>query len=342
MHPQQNITEQLQSAWNQAVIEGKLINEFQADRDDTQRQWYKGDRIAFGIRQQDGRNRYYAHNLTQDREIQSAVEEREISMPGPGNNFTCQFNGYRALRPGGSQKPLGRQLDISPSPEDCRFACQDRTRPLSLLSRQPMLQETLAHFTWNAYYNAAPIEPDGHFLWVPTQSIQALTHLTQVLTLSILEDAFALFKQLSESFLFFNSLHAGASVNHIHFQSIASDRLLPAETFPLTSSPDTDYAVPEDYPAYLMVFEPDTSADKVFAHIDRLQTQGVPFNLMLTPRSTILAPRNIDFEVVSEFPGNGLAGLGMCGRLIVIDRNACFSADHLAIQSAFRKMSLHP
>lgn len=336
----QNLTEQLQSAWNQAVLEDKLINEFLADKDDAQGQWTKGDRIIFGIRQQNNQNRYYARNLTQNRDIHSKVEEREILNVGPGNNFTCQFNGYRALRPGGSRKPLGRQPDISPKPEDCRFACQDATRPLSLLAREPLVQKTFAHFTWNAYYNAAPIEPDGHFLWVPTRSKDTLTHLTQTLSQPILEDAFQLFKQLSQSLLFFNSLHSGASVNHIHFQSIVSHRPLPAETFPL--APTADYAVPKDYPAHLKVFEPDASASQIFSHIERLQTQAIPFNLMMTSRFTILVPRNIDREVVSEFPGNGLAGLGMCGRLIVIDRTAYQTANATTIHSAFKKMSLKP
>ena len=339
MQNSNSMTQQLLSAWDRAVVEGRLVNEFQADKEDAQGQWAKGDRIIFGIRQQEGRNRYYAHNLTQDSEIESDVEEREIEMPGPGRNFTCQFNGYRALRPGGSRKPLGRQVDISPAAADCRFFCQDGDRPLSLLARDPLLQKPLSHFIWKAYYNAAPIVPNGHFLWVPTQKQNELTHLLQVLTLPILEDAFALFQQLSGSLLFFNSLHSGASVNHIHFQSMMSDRLLPAETFPLTPQPNADYSIPKDYPAYLMVFEPDSSASRVFAHIDRLQNQGIPFNLMMTPRLIILVPRNIDFEIVSEFPGNGLAGLGMCGRLIVIDRDAYISADYTRIQSAFKKMS---
>lgn len=339
---QETISSQLQSAWDRAVVEGKLINEFQADKDDAQGQWVAGDRIAFGVRQKDGRNGYYARNLTQNCEIESEVEEREIDMPSRGDNFTCQFNGYRALRPGGSQKPLGRQPDISPAAADCRFFCQDGDRALSLLSRTPLLQKAFSHFVWNAYYNAAPITPDGHFLWVPTQTQSALTHLPQVLNLSILEDAFALFNQLSKSFLFFNSLHSGASVNHIHFQSITSDRLLPAETFPLTPVRSADYSTPKDYPAYLMVFAPDVSPSRVFTYIERLQTQRIPFNLMMTPRFKILVPRNIDFEVVSEFPGNGLAGLGMCGRLIVIDRAAWMNADNTSIQNAFAKMSYCP
>ncbi len=349
MEDQQDISAYLRLAWQQAVVGGELINEFQADRDDENGQWAKGDRITFGVEQHNNRYRYYARNLTQNCKIESAVEERAIAHLSPDTvhsvDFTCLYNGYRALRPGGARKALGRQPDISPTPEDCRFACQNRDRPLSLLARPPLFQKTFQHFTWNAYYNVSPIEPNGHFLWVPTRSSNQLTHLPQILSLPLLEDAFALFKQLSQSFLFFNALHSGASVNHIHFQSIESVsqsvpteyRPLPVETFPLT--PQADYAVPQDYPAYVMMFDPGSAASKVFKYIDRLQTQGIPFNLMITPRFIILVPRNIDFEIVSEFPGNGLAGLGMCGRIITIDRAAYLSADAASIRSAFQKMS---
>ncbi|PZO16164.1 MAG: hypothetical protein DCF25_12735 [Leptolyngbya foveolarum] len=340
MESQQNISAHLRLAWQQAVVGGELINEFQADRDAEDVQWAKGDRITFGIQQQDDHYGYYAHNLTQNCKIESAVEERAIAGLSPGVDFTCLYNGYRALRPGGARKSLGRQPDISAAPNDCRFACQDSTQPLSLLARTPLFQQSFERFTWKAYYNVAPIEPNGHFLWVPTRSARQLTHLPQVLSLPLLEDAFTLFKQLSKSFLFFNALHSGASVNHIHFQSIESDCPLPAETFPLIQ--ETDYATPEGYPAYLMMFDPGTSARKVFKYIDLLQTQGIPFNLMMTPRFIILVPRNINFEIVSEFPGNGLASLGMCGRIITIDRAAYLSANRSSVESAFKKMSWRP
>ena len=345
-------TEILAAAWNQAIAHGKLINEFQAAEDDLEGQWVKGDRIAFGIQPTDfsiqptdARNHYYARNLTRDRKIHSAVEERTIQGIGKTIPFTCQFNGYRALRPGGSRRSLGPQPDISANPQDCRFSCQDSTHPLSLLVREPMLQQQLAHFTWKAYYNAAPIEPDGHFLWVPTRPNEALTHLPQALSLPLLKDAFSLFKQLPQTLLFFNSLHAGASVNHIHFQAIAYKQPLPVETWPLIQQ--SDHHTLDGYPAPLIVFdqsdnqqavEQQTLAQKVFTWIDRFQQRDIPFNLMFVAQRIILIPRNIEHEIVSEFPGNGIAALGICGRIITINRAAYLSANQNRVESAFRKM----
>lgn len=344
-----DLTQRLQEAWNRAVEHNQLINEFQASETDPQGQWVKGDRIVFGIQQQNGTNAYYAHNLTQSRAILSAVEERAIAEIGEtvsksaeeNISFTCQFNGYRALRPGGGRKSLGPQPDISPAPKSCRFACQDSSHPLSLLVREQMLQLPLQHFYWNAYYNAAPIEPDGHFLWVPSQQADALTHLPQQLSLPLLEDAFSLFKQLFGSLLFFNSLHSGASVNHIHFQAIAYKQPLLVEKWPLKKqTKKQNYSVLDGYLAPLMVFEQPAGASEVFTWIHQFQQRQIPFNLMLIEQRVILIPRNIEHEIVSEFPGSGIAALGICGRIITVDRNAYLSANKHSLESAFQKMIL--
>ena len=331
-----DLTVRLYAAWERAVANNQLINEFEAVADDADGRWVKGDAIAFGIKRRDDQNIYYAQNLTQSREIQGAVEEKHID----GLNFICQFNGYRALRPGGELKPSGRQPDISPAPECCRFSCQDSRDPLSLLARQPLLQRSLAHFTWKAYYNAAPIDPDGHFLWIPTasDSSASLSHFPQRLSLEFLADAFSLFKQLQNTLLFFNSLHSGASVNHIHFQAINYRRPLPVEAWPLSTPEASDYATLKDYPARVMVFDQGASAHQVFAWIDRLQQRCIPFNLMFVGTRIMLIPRRSEHEIVSEFPGNGIAALGMCGKIITVNRLAYVNASKETIESAFAKM----
>ena len=260
-----------------------------------------------------------------------------------GSTLSASFNGYRALRPGGELKPIGQQPDISPDPERCRFSCQDSRDPLSLLARDPLLQLPLTHFTWRAYYNAAPIGPDGHFLWVPTDSETSatLSHFPQILSLKFLEDAFSLFDQLQHTLLFFNSLHSGASVNHIHFQAIDYKQPLPVEAWPLNKPEATsDYATLKDYPARVMVFDKEAIAQKVFAWIDWLQQRHIPFNLMFVGSRIILIPRRIEHEIVSEFPGNGIAALGMCGKIITVNRSAYVKASKETIESAFEKMVL--
>ncbi len=328
-----DLTDRLYGAWQQAIAAGKLINRFEAAADDAEGRWVKGDAIAFGIKREGNKNVYYAQNLSQAREIKGAVEEKQIDELG----FICQFNGYRALRPGGQLKPLGRQPDISADPARCHFACQNRDSPLSLLRRKPLLQVPLQHFTWHAYYNAAPIDPDGHFLWVPASG-SALTHFPQRLSLAFLEDALSLFRRFSRTLLFFNSLHSGASVNHIHFQALSYQQPLPVESWPVEKGDRADYALLKGYPARLMVFTQETAAAAIFAWIDQFQQQGIPFNLMMVGSRIILIPRNIEHEIVSEFPGNAIAALGMCGKIITVDRTAYLKADRERIEKAFGKM----
>lgn len=339
IEPVYALTRQLQLAWNQAVVEGKLINQFEAATDDLNGRWRKGDAITFGIRHHANKNIYYAQNLSQSREIEGAAEEKQIGELG----FICQFNGYRALRPGGAPKPLGPQPDISPAPDQCRFSCQNSRDPLSLLVRDPLLQQPLKHFTWRAYYNAAPIDPNGHLLWVPTVTgVSGLRHFPQALTAEFLEDAIALFAQLDRTLLFFNALHAGASVNHIHFQSLYCQQPLLAETWPLTKHKAKDYAQLEGYPARVMVFSLKSSLQTVYAWIDQFQQRKIPFNLMLVGDRIILIPRNIAHEIVAEFPGSGIAALGMCGKIITVNRAAYLQVSEQTIRTAFKKMTVVP
>ena len=358
------LSQRLAAAWKHSVDSGRLINRFQAAADDPDKRWKQGDWIVFGVRCVKGENSlpknvsrenaYYAQNETQSRLIPGAVEEKVI----PELGFICQYNGYRALRPGGALKPLGKQADISAAPEDCRFSCQDSSDPLSLLVREPLVQVPLSHYLWNAYYNAAPIDPNGHFLWVPKDVPKGipkgipkdvpedalagnseLTHYPQQLSLAFLSDAIALYQQLDNMLLFFNSLHSGASVNHIHFQAIAHSTPLPVETWPLIQT-SRSYAILKDYPANVMAFGCSVSPDNLFRYIDRFQQNGTPFNLMFAGSQILLIPRNIEHEIVSEFPGNGIAALGMCGKIITVDRHAYETANKRRITSAFEKMTI--
>ena len=61
---------------------------------------------------------------------------------------------------------------------------------------------------------------------------------------------------------------------------------------------------------------------------------------MLVGDRTLLIPRDINHEIVAEFSGNGIAALGLCGKIITVDRKAYLRADEAIIQQAFTKMVL--
>lgn len=328
-----DLTTSLYQAWQDAVFANQILSEFVASETDPNGRWTKGERIIYGIRLAGDRLVYYAKNLTQSEVIYDAVEEKAVGSQG----FICQFNGYRTLRPKSRRSQLGRQPDLGSDPDQCRFYCQDKTKSLSLLARQPLLQVKLKHFCWNAYYNAAPIEKSGHFLWVPSplNSPGSLFHVPQILSREFLEDAILLFHQLTDTILFFNSLHAGASVNHIHFQAIYHKQRLWSEKVLLVCYKGFD--VLDTHLPEAFVFPKDVALSRIFFCIEQLQKQGIPFNLMLLGSRIIVSARNVEHEVISEFPEQVLAGLGISGKIIIVNREVYLNVDMNKIKSALEK-----
>ncbi|MGD1863498.1 MAG: hypothetical protein ACFB0D_02980 [Phormidesmis sp.] len=328
-----DLTSTLYKAWKQAVLNESVINQFEAPQTDSFGRWNKGDQIIYGVRYQNEQFTYYARNLTQSFDIEGATEEKRVGDTG----YLCRLNSYRALRPGAGNRPLGRQPDISADASHCRFHCQDAAHPLSLLRRDPLLSVPLTHFTWNAYYNVAPIEKAGHFLWIPaTNGGNVIPHMLQRLTSELIEDAVALFSQLSQSILFFNALHAGASVNHIHFQAISHRHPLPVESVPLVNY--KGYQLLTDYPAQAVVFNAKDQTTELITYVEKLQQADIPFNLAMASERIFVIARDGDNAIVSEFPGDGLAALGMCGAIATVDRNAYDTVNAALIESAFKKM----
>lgn len=336
------LTTHLYESWYQAVANDLLMSEFEATFDDESNnsKWNKGDKIIYGIRLIESQLSYYAINQTQARVISGEVKEKFINTQ-KATNFICQFNSYRALRPGGKRRQLGRQPDISGEASDCRFFCQDSSQPLSLLNRKPLAQVSLKHFVWNAYHNVAPLEKKGHFLWIPIQknlSSNNIPHFPQILSLEFLEDMICLFQKLDKTILFFNSLHAGASVNHIHFQSVYHEQTLPVEIAPTTSK--KSWNLLDYYPFGGLVFPKNSNVNPILHWVTYFNQNKIPFNLAMLGERIILVPRNPEHEIVSEFPGDSIATLGICGKLFTIDRETYENINSEKIESAFQKMIL--
>ena len=283
------------AAWQQAIANDKIINQFEAVIDDPSGRWIKGDRIIYGVKQVGQQFGYYARNLDQGCDIDGAIAQKTVSSVGSVHKYICRLNSYRALRPGAGTRQMGRQPDIPPEPECCRFHCQDASHPLSLLRREPLLVLPLKHFIWKAYYNVAPLDAQGHFLWIPTSHEQTgaanqLTHWRQSLTPELIEDAVELFRQFSDTVFFFNALHAGASVNHINFQSVSRSQALPIEA---TSTVDyKGYALTSDYSADAAVFSVDHSPAMLINYIVQLQQLSIlpsDDHLVLKMRVSVLS-----------------------------------------------------
>src|SRR3989344_1301615 len=313
----------LSSVWIKAVKDGKIVNEFKA---------LNGDRIQFGLALQNGRIEYYAKNIETGCEMPALVEEKMIGQSG----FTIQFNGYRALKPGGRILNIGKQPDISGEATGCRFYCQDSSRDLSILKRDPLVQIALPNYKWNGYYNAAPFEKEGHFLWLPvfTDKAVAISHIRQELSRAFLEGALTLFRNSDRLMIFFNSLHAGASVNHIHLQAIFHKKALNIESASIIRQ--GRFTVLDNYPARGIVFHRNAESDEIWPCVDYLQKNGITFNMILIGDRICLIPRNPLYEVVTEFP-TIIASTELAGKIITVDRNIYDNVSYAMIQRAFQK-----
>jgi hypothetical protein len=327
-----SVAQNLSDAWVDAVRSGKIVNNFETT---------EKEHIEFGLRMAGETIEYYAKNLNTGTPISATVEEKMV----PGTAFRIQYNGYRALRPGGAARSAGKQPAISGDVEKCRFFCQDPKQPLSILRRDHLCQVALHHYRWNAYYNTAPFEKEGHFLWIPAVIDGALTvspHLLQYLTLPLLEDVLDLFRQSDSMILFFNSLHAGASVNHIHIQGVFHAERLAIEdaaTEPSSQIPGCSLLT-SSYPANGLVFARDVEASLLFKALNQLQSMGIPLNLILIGERIYLVARDANHEVVPAFPGGGIGSMELAGKIITVDRHAYGRINAKVIGDVLHKVTL--
>lgn len=255
--------------------------------------------------------------------------------------FSKELNRTRGLRPGAGRSQPGRQQEVPPSPEACRFYCLDRTKRDSLLIRpligtvEPSNLVGLS-LSWNVYPNLFPFEPNGQFLIVPFGNGGALPHLPQFLTEDVTRDTITLCDNSSELVIFFNSLHAGATVNHFHLQAVHHGRKLAIEGSMLPERGRSRLAA--DYPLNGVVFGHD-ARNEIWPAIRSLQSRHVPFNLVYLKGAFVLVPRDDNNEIVREF-SNVLASMELCGRFIFSDVKSFQAATEERIKVALGRIRL--
>lgn len=318
----------LSQLWEKIVRDGQIRSRFAG---------LSMRQIESGIRMTADGPEHYAIDREDGSEIGAGVMERRLE----GSTFTLQFNPYRSLKPKAETLGLGRQPDASSDVKDCLFACQEATNPLSLLRRDVHLRVELPSYQWAAVHNALPVEKNGHFLWVPASMdgpAIGFPHWIQILTRPLLEDFLALASRSTGLMTLFNGMHAGASVNHIHYHSVYRMRKMPIEEAPIISKGGRFFLA--DYPASGLVYGDGLPAQAIWRDVERLQGRKTPFNLIHCEGRTFLIARNVDNEVIGEFPAGVLAGMELAGRPITTDEPFYKAADWASIQAALHKSTL--
>lgn len=330
----------LAKLWIYYIAKGKTSNIFDVGYDEPDGRWARGDHVEVGLQLDEGGHpEFYAKSLTQKCSLSVTPEKIDI-----GHGFKKCFFPHRLLRASMPEKRnLGRQEGPSTDIAKCNYFCQNPYHNYSLLVREPFCVVTLSTGRiWALYYNFAPFEEEGHLLWVPVRfsgTALVLPHFPQVMTKEFLEDAMILFQGSKGFFYFFNSIHAGATQHHFHYQLIyAGEEMLPIEK--TDSSLKEGFKFLNGYPIVGLIFEYAGRLDPIWYCVDHFQRKGIPFNLIMVRDHFFLIPRNPDHEIVEEFPFGVLASVELSGRLILSDRKNFDKTTYEKVQSAFKKIGL--
>ena len=319
---------ELLARWDELARETELNKGFRREASDGARQ------IEYGVRENADRTGFEFCVI--DANTKAEIREGYFSSDTAGI-FAKELNRTRGLRPGAGRSQPGRQQEVPPAPEACRFYCLDPNNRDSLRVRVVVgtVQRSGLSWAWNVYPNLAPFEANGQFLMLPVADGGLLPHLPQLLTEEIVRDMVALCVNSSQLVIFFNSLHAGATVNHFHLQAVRHVRTLPIEKH---ISPDPGRSTVDGYPLNAIVFGP-AVRDDIWASVRSLQARNLPFNLIYLDGRFVLFPRDDNNEIVREFP-SVLASMEVCGRFIFSDAQSFGAATEGRIKTALGRIGL--
>lgn len=161
-------------------------------------------------------------------------------------------------------------------------------------------------------YNKFPFAP-WHLLLVPDADAQRPQYLDIESHTMIWKLVSAQRHSMPGFGVGYNSLGAGASVNHLHFQGFLRSRPLPVESLRWRHRGGR-----EDYP---LKCQAATSVQEAWEMIEVFHQQHQPFNLLYRPGLCYLLPRRPQGEVAAEKWAQGIAWYESCGVFTLADQS---------------------
>jgi hypothetical protein len=317
----------LTQAWHRLVAAGAMRNTF-VDA--------AGRKIEAGVRLGSGGPESYA--IAVDTGL-NACEAAELLRLDSGMEIL--YNPVGKLKPHTPPSKSGRQPDIPFDAATCPLACQNPDNPLSILRRPALAEIPCDNRHWRAYPNVAPWEARGILIWLPCPAdgtLRTLPHLPQVRDQAGLEDFLAIARASSGIATFFNSLHGGASANHLHFQAVYCERRLAVESAHQESI--DGWELLENYPAAGLAFALDSPSARVWEAIAKVQAAGYPFNLIALSTGVFLFVREPRNEILDEFPGRAFGAINFAGLFITSDPEERKHVNDQTIAAAYAKLTL--
>lgn len=208
------------------------------------------------------------------------IELTEHRLVGDEQKWQIDFNQLRSFRPARMSQDLPEKINIPFNENGFHF---DK----AFLDKEIFIEEEILGKQLTLLYNKFPF-CDYHGLLVPDRAL----HKKQFLDQEDLVYAFKLFFTLTENIpdfvLAYNSIGAGASINHQHFQSSLFNNDYTIE-LPVWQHNGGDVA----YPARCQVY---CDIDKLWSQINQLQENNLPFNLVFKKDRIYLFQRAIKPE----------------------------------------------
>ncbi|MFC1709930.1 nucleoside monophosphate kinase, partial [Candidatus Omnitrophota bacterium] len=323
----------ISSLWRDMVRAGKLATRLI----NTQ----TGDEVEVAlVLTEEGLVEYRAYNITKD----EVIPDRMIEETIPGTNFEKLLNPYEGLLEKAKVRIPGRQPEMPPHEEKCGFSCTDDSNPRSMLNREPVFEIKANGTIWRAYPKRVLMDKNGHLVLMPDIT-ESWNRRGQKTTFNYIKDVINIANRSRNISILFNSLHAGASINHIHFHLVYHGEVLAIEQADFDEKFHTDrvkISISNGYETQVIMLEgkdEDALSTTAFGFINRLNKRNIPHNIMVIKNRVYIMPRDIEHEVVEEFP-RAIGIRELCGKFVGFNKEMFDKITKERISLAFKKLSL--
>ncbi len=233
------------------------------------------------------------------------IEDQQCWQHREVGGWELVYNNMRRLRP---ERLSAQKFDTITQPfDDQRFNFNR-----SFLKPEIMWQGEWSGHDFRVLYNKFPFAP-WHLLIVPdaqAQRPQNLDFETHALIWKLVNAQ----QHFMPGFgIGYNSLGAGASVNHLHFQGF-----LRAQALPVESSHWKHRGGRVDYPLKCQAMD---SVQQTWEMIDQFHQHNQPYNLLYRPEICYLLPRKPQGAVAAEKWAQGVAWYESCGVFTLADQS---------------------
>jgi hypothetical protein len=188
------------------------------------------------------------------------------------------------------------------------------------LKPEILWQGEYQHKKVRVLYNKFPFS-DYHLLIVVSPELNSAQVLQQEMHRYIFELTAEVSDTLPGFGIGFNSLAAGASVNHLHFQGFIREQFFPVETVDELN----------DYPVTVKRF---SDVESSWSYIQELTEQDAAFNCLYRKESCYVLPRK--YQGTAELPDwlNGAGWLDVAGVMTLSDEQMFDALDETSIAPA--------